>query len=116
MFAIIETGGKQHQVSAGDKIQIEKLSSPSKKPLGPAELEAVGNTVSFDKVLLVSDGKEKTTLGLPFVKGATVEGKVLRQARTRKMIVFRWHPKTHYHKKNTHRQPFTEIEITKISA
>ncbi len=103
MFAIIETGSKQYQVSAGTKIQVEKL-------------ETTADKVSFDKVLLVSDGKEATTLGLPYVKGATVEGKILGQKRTRKMIVFRWHPKTHYHKKNTHRQPYTEIEITKISA
>lgn len=103
MFAIIETGSKQYKVSAGDKIRVEKLSPK-------------GDAVSFDKVLLVSDGGDKTTLGKPFIKGATVEGKVVKNARNRKVIVFKYHSKTRYRKKKGHRQDYTEIEITKITA
>ena len=100
MFAIIETGGKQYKVSVGDKLKIEKIDTS-------------GESVSFEKVLLVSDG-EKTTVGKPTVKGATVTGKVLDQGRARKVIVFKFHSKTRYRKKKGHRQEFTEIEISSI--
>ncbi len=102
MFAVIETGGKQYKVSAGDKIRIEKL---------PVLQEA--NFV-FDKVLLVSDG-DSLLLGHPYLAGAKVEAKILRQTRERKKIVFKYHSKTRYRKKKGHRQHFTEAEITKIS-
>ena len=102
MFAILETGGKQYKVAVGDKIKVEKL-------------ELSDENVSFDNVLLVSDG-ENTSIGKPLVKGATVTGKLLKQARTRKIIVFKFHSKSRYRKKKGHRQPFTEVEITKITA
>jgi len=101
MFAVIETGGKQYKVSAGDKIKIEKL-------------RAEEGLVSFDKVLLKSNGEE-IEIGAPYVKGAKVEGKILKQGRSEKKIVFRYHSKTRYRKFKTHRQPYTEVEITKIS-
>lgn len=101
MFAVIETGGKQYKVSVGQKIKIEKLGA-----------EAGGNFV-FDKVLLVADGEE-VKIGTPYVSGAKVEVKVLKQGRDKKKIVFRYHSKTRYRKKKGHRQPFTEVEITKI--
>lgn len=100
-FAVIETGGKQYRVSAGNKVKVEKL-----------EAEA-GSSITFDKVLLTAEG-ETVQIGAPYVSGATVEGKVLRQARDKKKIVFKYHSKTRQHKKKGHRQPFTEIEITKI--
>jgi large subunit ribosomal protein L21 len=100
-FAIIETGGKQYKVSAGAKLQIEKLDA-----------EAGGN-VSFKNVLLVADGAQ-VEVGAPHVKGAEVEAKVVRQARDRKVIVFRYHSKTRYRKKKGHRQHFTEVEVTKV--
>ena len=100
-FAVIETGGKQYRVSAGDKLKVEKLAA-----------EAGGN-VSFKSVLLVVDG-DKADIGTPHVKGATVEAKVLRDARARKVIVFKYHSKARYRKKKGHRQHFTEVEITKI--
>jgi len=102
MFAILETGGKQYKVAVGDKIKVEKL-------------ELSDENVSFDNVLLVSDG-ENTSIGKPLFKGATVTGKLLKQARTRKIIVFKFHSKSRYRKKKGHRQPFTEVEITKITA
>ena len=100
-FAVIETGGKQYRVSAGDKLKVEKLAA-----------EAGGN-VSFKNVLLMVDG-DKADIGTPHVKGATVEAKVLRDARARKVIVFKYHSKARYRKKKGHRQHFTEVEITKI--
>lgn len=101
MFAVIETGGKQYKVSAGDKIKVEKL-------------DVKGDATQFDKVLLKSDGKD-VEIGTPYLKGVKVEGKILKQGRTDKKIVFRYHSKTRYRKLKTHRQPFTEVEITKIS-
>ena len=101
MFAVIETGGKQYRVSPGTKIKVEKLASE-------------GEDFVFDKVLLVSDGKE-LKIGKPYLEGSKVEAKVLGQGRARKIIVFRYHSKTRYRKKKGHRQPFTEVEVTKIS-
>ena len=100
-FAVIETGGKQYKVSAGDKIKVEKVTSKE------------GDVVHFDKVLLKSDGAD-VEVGAPYLKGAEVKAKVLRQARGRKKIVFKYHSKTRYRKKKGHRQFFTEVEIQKI--
>lgn len=100
-FAVIESGGKQYRISAGDKIKVEKLNAEA------------GASFSFDKVLLLADG-DSVEVGTPHVSGAKVEGKVLRQARDRKKIVFRYHSKTRYRKKKGHRQHFTEVEIVKV--
>ena len=102
MFAIIETGSKQYKVSVGDKIKVEKLNPK-------------GDIVSFDKVLLTGSGENDLKIGLPFVNGATVEAKVLKQGRADKIIVFKYHHKSRYRKKKGHRQNFTELEITKIA-
>lgn len=100
-FAVIETGGKQYRVSAGQKVKVEKLDA------------GAGDSFVFDKVLLVSDG-ERVDIGTPHVAGAKVEAKVLRQARDRKKIVFKYHSKTRYRKKKGHRQYFTELEIVGV--
>ena len=100
-FAVIQTGGKQFIVKAGDKIQVEKLEGKA------------GDKVVFDNVLLVADG-DKVEVGKPQVKGATVEGKVLKQARARKVLVMKYHNKTRYRRKKGHRQHFTEVEIVKV--
>jgi len=102
MFAVIETGGKQYRVSEGKKIRVEKLDAEE------------GKSLTFDKVLLVNDDKN-VKIGTPYVSGAKVEAKVLDQGRAKKVIVFRYHAKTRYRKKKGHRQPFTEVEVTKIS-
>ena len=101
MFAIVEIGGKQYKVSPGDKLKVEKLET------------AEGGSVNFDKVLLTADG-EKIAIGSPYVSGATVEGKVVRQGRNKKIIVFKYSSKTRYRKKKGHRQYFTEVEIVKV--
>ncbi len=100
-FAVIQTGGKQYRVAVGNKLKIEKLEA------------AIDGKVVFDKVLLTVDG-ENVNFGAPLIAGAKVEGKVLQQGRAKKVIVFKYHSKTRRRKKNGHRQPFTEIEITKV--
>lgn len=100
-FAVIETGGKQYRVAPGQKVKIEKLETKA------------GDELSFDKVLLVADG-EDVKVGVPYVDGAKVAGKVLRQGRAKKVIVFKYHSKTRYRKKKGHRQQFTEVEITNV--
>ncbi len=102
MYAIIETGGKQVKVEEGMAIYIEKLNAE------------VGETVTFDKVLFV--GGENTKVGSPLVEGATVTGKVEKQGRAKKIIVFKYKPKKNYHKKQGHRQPYTKVLIEKINA
>ena len=102
MYAIIATGGKQYKVSEGDIITVEKLG-----------VEA-GEKVTFDQVLAVSDNGLK--VGEPTVAGATVEASVLREGRAKKVIVYKYKPKTGYHKKNGHRQSFTQVKIEKINA
>ncbi len=101
MYAIISTGGKQYKVSKGDVIKVEKL-----------DLE-VGSKVTFDQVLLVSD--KKVTVGSPFVAGAKVEATVKDQGKAKKVIVYKYKPKSGYHKKQGHRQLFTELEINNVS-
>ena len=101
MYAIIATGGKQYKVSEGDVIKVEKL-----------DVEP-GNTVSFDQVIAVSDGTLK--VGSDVAK-ATVSATVMEQGRSRKVIVYKYKRKTGYHKKNGHRQAYTQVKIDKINA
>ncbi|MEK7546686.1 MAG: 50S ribosomal protein L21 [Patescibacteria group bacterium] len=108
-FAVIETGGKQYKVSAGQKIKVEKLSA---KEDGSTPLTA-GDSFVFDKILLAADG-DKVSVGAPYLDGEKVSAKVIKQARERKKIVFRYHSKTRYRKKKGHRQHFTEVEIVSV--
>jgi len=101
-FAVIKTGGKQYKVQEGDTLMIEKLEHKDDK-------------VAFDQVLLVSGDKE-TKVGRPLVAGAKVEAKVLEDGKAKKKMVFRYKSKTRQHKKKGHRQPYTKVQITKISA
>ncbi len=101
MYAIIATGGKQYKVSEGDIITIEKLG-----------LEA-GESVTFDQVIAVNDGSMKVAGD---VANATVTGSVVKEGRGKKVIVYKYKRKTGYHKKNGHRQPYTQVKIEKINA
>lgn len=113
MLAIIKTGGKQYLVSPGDKIKIEKIDKPAfaKATVGKKE----GQEIVFDEVLLLQKGN-KLEIGNPLVKGAKVIGKIISQGKGKKIIVFKWKAKTRYKVKRGHRQPFTEVEITKIES
>ena len=101
MYAIIATGGKQYKVSEGDVISIEKLGAEE------------GEKVTFNQVLAVSNDGLK--VGSPTVDGASVEASVVRNGRARKVIVYKFKRKTGYHKKNGHRQSFTQVKIDKIN-
>ena len=101
MYAIIATGGKQYKVSEGDVIKVEKL-----------DVEA-GNTVTFDQVIAVSDGTLKVGED---VASANVTATVMEQGKGKKVIVYKYKSKTGYHKKNGHRQAYTQVKIDKINA
>lgn len=103
MYAVIETGGKQYRVTEGDSIFVEKLNVDE------------GEQVTFDEILLVSNG-EKVTIGNPTVAGAKVTAKVVEQGKGKKIIVFKYKPKKNYRKKSGHRQPYTKLVIEKIEA
>lgn len=98
MKAVVETGGKQYLVSEGEVIYVEKLP------------QTEGEEVTFTNVLMV-DGE----IGEPYVKGATVTGKVEKQGKKKKIIVFKYHPKKKYRRKQGHRQPYTKVTIEKIN-
>ena len=101
MYAIIATGGKQYKVSEGDVIKVEKLDVET------------GNTVTFDKVIAVSNDSLKVGAD---VANASVSATVMEQGRDRKIIVYKYKRKTGYHKKNGHRQAYTRVKIDKINA
>lgn len=102
MFAIIKTGGKQYKVAEGDILTVEKLGSAEEN-------------VTFEEVLLMADG-DKVTLGKPMISGAKVTAKVLEaEGKGDKKMVFKYKAKTRQRKKKGHRQPYTKVQITKIS-
>ena len=101
MYAIIETGGKQLRVAEGDVIRTDLID------------QEVGATVTFDRVVLSSDGSA-VSVGAPIVTGAVVLGTVLRQAKDKKILVFKYKPKKRVRKLVGHRQRFAEVQITKI--
>lgn len=101
MYAIIATGGKQYKVSEGDIIKIEKIDAEA------------GQTVTFDKVLAVNNSGLKVGAD---VANATVAATVMDQGRGKKIIVYKYKRKTGYHKKNGHRQAYTQVKIDKINA
>lgn len=105
-FAVIQTGGKQYKVSEGDVVSIEKIKGK--------EIEyKKGDKLSFDKVLLVDDGKD-TTIGTPYIKDAKVDAEIVEIGRARKIMVVKYKQKSRYLKRNGHRQPFFKVKIISI--
>ncbi|WP_010303571.1 50S ribosomal protein L21 [Kurthia senegalensis] len=102
MYAIIETGGKQIKVEAGQEIYVEKINAEA------------GEVVTFDKVLFV--GGEAVKVGAPFVEGATVTAKVEKQGRQKKVTIFKLKAKKNYRRKQGHRQPYTKLVVEAINA
>lgn len=100
-FAIIQTGGKQYMVAEGDTVKIEKIKGDHK----------VGDKVVFEDILLVDNGSD-TTIGMPFISGAKVQGEIKKIARAKKVVVIKYKAKSNYFKKRGHRQPFFEVKIT----
>lgn len=102
MQAVIVTGGKQYSVKEGDVIFVEKLGAEA------------DTTVTFDQVLAVVDG-ENSKFGTPVVEGAKVEAKVLKNGKGKKVVVFKYRPKKDSKSLRGHRQPYTKVQIEKIS-
>ncbi len=102
MYAVFKTGGKQYRAGKGDRLKIEKLDA------------AEGDSVEFDEVLLVGEG-ENVKLGVPLVSGSKVKGKVVAQARDKKVDVIKFRRRQNYRRTHGHRQPFTLVEITGIT-
>lgn len=102
-YAIIETGGKQHRVKPGETLRVEKIEV------------ATGSSIDFDKVLLVSDG-ENVKIGAPYVTGSIVTAEVVEQGRHDKVKIIKFRRRKHHMKQMGHRQWYTAIKITSISA
>lgn len=102
MYAIIETGGKQYKVQAGDQIRVEKLNVED------------GGAVVFDKVLAAGEGAD-IKIGAPYLEGITVEGTAVESGKGDKVIIFKYKAKKDYRKKQGHRQPYTLVEITSVA-
>lgn len=100
MYAVVATGGKQYKVSPGEKVRVEKIEGN------------VSDKVVLDNVLFISDSK---TIGTPYIEGASVETEITKQGKAKKVIVYKYKSKKGYHKKNGHRQLFTELEVKTIS-
>ena len=103
MFAIIESGNKQYKVEKGTIIDVELLGKKD------------GDDVTFKNVLLINKGKT-VDIGTPYLKGVTVEGKVLLNGKSKKVTSFKWKNKTGYKRTIGHRQPFTQVKIASIGS
>jgi len=103
MYAIVNTGGKQYKIQQGDVLRVEKI---------PGE---VGSPVSFDKVLMFSDG-ENVNIGRPVLDNVAVKGHIVEQGKDKKIIVFKYKKRKRYRRKLGHRQQYTEIKIDSIEA
>ncbi len=101
MYAIVETGGKQYQVEEGRYVDIELLN------------QEADSKVVFDNIVMIVNGK-KSKVGQPYVAGASVEGVVVKEDKSKKIIVFKQRPKKGYRRKYGHRQGFTRVMINKI--
>jgi len=103
MYAVIKTGGKQYCVTPGEQLQVEKISGE------------VGDAVTFDQVMLTSDG-EAVQIGRPFIENAKVVARIARHGKGRKIVVFKYKRRKNYRRKRGHRQLFTLIKIEDIEA
>ena len=104
MIAVVETGGKQYQISPGSIIRIEKLKAKK------------GEEVVLDKVLMIKEDDSETLVGNPLIAKARVTAEVLRQDRAKKIIVYKFKRRKNYHRKYGHRQAFTELKIKEIQS
>lgn len=103
MYAVFETGGKQFRAEPGGRLRIPTVDAEP------------GDSVTFDHVLLASDGAENVQIGSPVVEGATVKAEVIRHGRGKKVIVFKRKRRKGYRRKQGHRQDFTEIRIQEVA-
>ena len=103
MYAVIESGGKQHRVVEGETLKLEKIEA------------ATGDTIEFDKVLMVGGGDD-VKIGTPVVAGSKVTAEVVAQGRHKKIKIVKFNRRKHYRKETGHRQWYTEVKITGITA
>jgi large subunit ribosomal protein L21 len=103
MYAVIKTGGKQYRVAAGEKIKVEQIAAD------------VGQEITIDEVLAVGNGAD-LKIGSPLVSGAVVKATVVAHGKHDKVRIFKMRRRKHYQKRQGHRQAFTEIEISAVSA
>ena len=103
MYAVVNSGGKQYKVQQGEVLRVEKLSGD------------VGSSVTFDRVLMFSDG-ENVSIGQPLLDGVSVEGHIVEQGKAKKIIVFKYKRRKRFRRKKGHRQEFTAIQIDSINA
>jgi len=103
-YAIFVTGGKQYRVQAGESLKIEKIIGTFKE----------GDKIDFDKVLLITDGKEDTKIGSPYISGSVVSATLKKISRYKTVDVIKFKQKSRYFKKNGHRQPYFEVQIDSI--
>lgn len=101
MYAIVHTGGKQYKIQEGETLRLEKLAGD------------IGSEVTFDRVLMVSDG-ENVTMGRPVLENAAVKGHIVEQGKAKKILVFKFKRRKRYRRKQGHRQQFTSVMIDKI--
>ena len=102
MHAVFQTGGKQYRVAPGDSVLIEKVPGNQ------------GDSVTFDKIILTSDG-EQVSVGKPYLENARVTGRIMRQGKAKKVIAFKFRRRKGYRKKIGHRQQFTQVQIENIN-
>jgi len=103
MYAVVSSGGKQYRVQQGETLKVEKISGE------------VGSPVSFDRVLMYSDG-ENVKVGQPVLEDATVTGHIVEQGKAKKILVFKYKRRKRYRRKQGHRQQFTAVKIDNIEA
>ncbi len=102
MYAVISSGGKQYKVQEGETLKVEKIAGE------------VGKAVSFDNILMFSDG-EKVTVGTPFLGDVSVQGHIVEQDKAKKIIVFKYKRRKRYRRTQGHRQPYTSVKIDSIT-
>ncbi|MCF8067695.1 MAG: 50S ribosomal protein L21 [Desulfobacterales bacterium] len=104
MYAVIKTGGKQYKVQEGDVLRIEKIAGD------------VGSAVTFDNVLMFSDGENEAKLGSPVLEDAAVQAQIMEQGKAKKILVFKYKRRKRYRRTQGHRQQYTAVKIGEIKA
>ncbi|MDA0791295.1 MAG: 50S ribosomal protein L21 [Proteobacteria bacterium] len=102
MYAVIESGGKQHRVEPGETVRLEKLDV------------AEGDSITFDRVMLIGEGAD-IAIGAPIVEGGTVKGEIVAHGQGKKVTIIKMKRRKHYRRQGNHRQLFTDVKITDIS-
>ena len=101
-YAIIETGGKQYKIAEGDTLSVEKIKDTKQ-----------GDTITFNKVLLIDDGKT-TKMGTPYIDGAKIEAELVEEGKGKKLHIMKFKSKSRYKRRLGHRQPYSKVSVKNI--